>query len=68
MSDDVHQQLSELLENPAPESDIAAAKRFGVDLYALLENLKQTPSERMQRLDSLRSFFDAVRPDRRSEW
>lgn len=40
----------ELITNPPPGSDIAAAKEYGIDLTLLLENLALTPTERALKL------------------
>lgn len=49
ISDENYRKLFALIQNPPPGSAIHAAKDFGVDLYATLENLRLTPSERMLR-------------------
>jgi hypothetical protein len=38
------------LRNPAPGSRIEAAKRHGIDLTLLIEQLRLTPSERVRRM------------------
>lgn len=40
----------ELITNPPPGSDIAAAKEYGIDLTLLVENLALTPTERALKL------------------
>jgi len=40
----------ELITNPPPGSDIAAAKEYGIDLTLLVENLALTPTERARKL------------------
>jgi hypothetical protein len=42
--------IEEKLMNPKPGSKIAKAKELGVDLNVLLENLKLTPSQRVEKL------------------
>ena len=42
--------LEERLLNPKPGSKIAAAKEAGVDLNKLLENLRLTPTQRLEQL------------------
>ena len=43
-------RIEEKLLNPRPGSKIAAAKEFGIDLTLLLEQLRLTPQERIDRL------------------
>ncbi len=43
-------KVEEWLLNPPPGSKVAAAKEFGVNLEALIENLKLTPTERLEKL------------------
>jgi hypothetical protein len=40
----------ERLRHPAPGSRIEAARDFGVDLKLLIENLRLTPAERVDRM------------------
>jgi hypothetical protein len=40
----------ELINNPAPDSELAKAKEFGVDLTLFLSTLSQTPTERARAL------------------
>jgi len=40
----------ELINNPPPGSDIAAAKEYGIDLTLLVENLALTHTERALKL------------------
>ena len=40
----------EKLLNPKPGSKIARAKEWGVDLNKLVENLRLTPTQRLQKL------------------
>jgi hypothetical protein len=49
ISDETYRELFALIQNPPPGSAIEAAKNFGVDLLATLENLRLTPSERIRR-------------------
>jgi hypothetical protein len=54
-------RLRKLIENPPPDSAIAEAKAFGVDLYSVLEKLKLTPAERFRRGDEERLFVQKLR-------
>lgn len=49
--------IEERLLNPKPGSKIAAAKEFGIDLTLLLRQLRLTPQ---QRLDELQSAIESV--------
>ena len=49
--------IEERLLNPKPGSKIAAAKEFGIDLTLLLRQLRLTPQ---QRLDELQSAMESV--------
>jgi len=42
-------RIRKLIENPPAGSAIDEAKKAGVDLYRLVENLKLTPAERFHR-------------------
>lgn len=39
-----------LISDPPPGSDLAAAKEYGIDLTLLVENLARTPTERALKL------------------
>ncbi len=49
-------KTEEWLLNPPPGSKAAAAKEFGIDLTLLLRNLRLTPQERAENLQSLMRF------------
>lgn len=49
--------LEEKLLNPRPGSKVAAARDFGIDLTILLRQLRLTPQ---QRLDELQSAMESV--------
>ena len=44
------EKIRELIENPRPGSKVEAAIKAGVDLTELLENLKLTPTERIEKM------------------
>jgi len=44
-----YERLLRLTENPPPGSKLAAAREAGVDLRQLVENLRLTPAERLQK-------------------
>lgn len=49
MDGKTEERLRQLVDRPPEGSAIAEAKKFGVDLYGILENLKLTPAERFRR-------------------
>lgn len=52
----------EKLLNPKPGSKIAAAKEFGIDLTLLVRQLRMTPEERLNELQSaMESLEDFAR-------
>jgi hypothetical protein len=53
-------QLDRLL-NPPPESKLAAAKEFGIDLTLLVRKLDLTPEERLEELQQAMRSFDELR-------
>jgi len=61
ISRSAEKRIRKLIENPPRGSAIAKAKKFGVDLYSVLENLKLTPAERFRRGDANRVFVHQLR-------
>jgi hypothetical protein len=51
----------ELITNPPPGSDLAAAKEYGIDLSLLVENLDLTVAERLRKLYAVSTFLQKVR-------
>lgn len=51
----------ERLRNPPPDSAIARARDFGIDLTLLIERLRLTPEERVLRLQREMMAFDQIR-------
>lgn len=51
----------ELITSPPAGSKLAAAKKFGIDLTLLLENLGLTPTERLQKLCAAQGFYEELR-------
>lgn len=49
------------LRNPSPGSSIEAAKKHGIDLTLLIEQLRLTPSERVRRMHLLGQISDRAR-------
>jgi predicted nucleotidyltransferase len=52
------QSIEEKLLNPKPGSKAAAAKEFGIDLTLLVENLRQTPQKRIEKLQMFEQKMD----------
>jgi hypothetical protein len=44
------EKFRQMIANPAPGSKVAAALEAGVDFTEMLENLKLTPTERIEKL------------------
>jgi hypothetical protein len=61
ISEEEYRELFALIQDPPPGSAIAAAKEFGVDLYATLENLRRTPEERIRRASEGLEFAEQLR-------
>jgi len=61
MSDKEAEELRALIRNAPEGSAIAEARKFGVDLYSLVENLKLTPAERFRRAAEETEFVGRVR-------
>jgi hypothetical protein len=57
--------LREFMENAPDGSPIAEARKFGVDLYSMLENLELTPTERFRRAAEETDFVRRVRRNAR---
>ena len=52
--------IEEKLLNPKPGSKVAAAKEFGIDLTLLLRQLRLTPQERIDELQSAMEFMEEL--------
>jgi hypothetical protein len=65
MTRTTEKKLRKLIENPPEGSAIAEAKKFGVDLYSILENLKLTPAERFRRAAEETDFVRRLRRNTR---
>ncbi len=50
-----------LILNPPPNSKIAAAKEFGIDLTLLLRKLMLTPEQRLDELQQTMESFEEFR-------
>lgn len=61
ISEAQYREIFALIQNPPPGSAIEAAKQFGVDLFATLENLRLTPAERIRRASEESKFAAGLR-------
>jgi len=56
----------EKLLNPRPGGKIAAAREYGIDLTLVVENLRLTPEQRLEKLQqAVISFYELKRESRR---
>jgi hypothetical protein len=51
----------EKLLNPRPGSKIAAARDYGIDLTLVVENLRLTPEQRLEKLRQAAISFDELK-------
>jgi hypothetical protein len=49
------------LLHPAPGSRIEAARKYGIDLTLLVEQLRLTPAERARKLEAASTVLEQVR-------
>ncbi len=55
----------EKLLNPRPGSKIASAQKFGIDLTLIVGNLRKTPQQRIDDLQSAMRFFAKLHESRK---
>lgn len=55
------ERAAEKLRNPKPGSKIEAAKKYGVDLTLLINQLRLSPSERVEQMLALSRVMETVR-------
>ena len=55
------ERAAQKLRNPVPGSRIEAAQQFGVDLTLLIEQLRLTPEQRLQKLQRASTELEKVR-------
>ena len=55
------EKARQLILNPPPNSKIAAAKEFGIDLTLLLRKLTLTPEQRLDELQQTMESFEEFR-------
>jgi uncharacterized protein (DUF2461 family) len=61
MTADQRKRALQLIARPPRRSKLAAAKKYGVDLTLLIENLSLTPTERAKKLSSGAKSLRALR-------
>jgi hypothetical protein len=49
------------LRNPAPGSRIEAAKKYGIDLSLIITQLRLTPAERAEKMESASEAVEQMR-------
>lgn len=67
LSEERLKKIGELFRNPPPGSKIAAAKEFGIDLTLTFEQLKKTPQQRVDYLQSAMRSLEEFR-QQAEEW
>jgi hypothetical protein len=55
----------EKLLNPRPGGKIAAARDYGIDLTLVVENLRLTPEQRLEKLRQAAISFDELKRESR---
>jgi hypothetical protein len=55
------ERLIELITHPPPDSKLAAARAFGIDLTLLVRKLELTPTARLQELAAAQDFVQELR-------
>ncbi|CAN5872031.1 hypothetical protein BH20ACI4_BH20ACI4_25660 [soil metagenome] len=61
LTDEQIEKARQLIINPPPNSKIAAAKEFGIDMTLLLRRLKLTPEQRLDELQQTMESFEEFR-------
>lgn len=61
LTDEQIEKARQLIMSPPPNSKIAAAKEFGIDMTLLLRRLKLTPEQRLDELQQTMESFDEFR-------
>jgi len=55
------ERAAEKLRHPAPGSRIEAARKYGIDLTLLIEQLRLTPEERVRKMQAASQVAEQVR-------
>lgn len=53
--------IEELLLRPTPNGKIAEARKYGIDLTQLVENLRLTPEQRLEKLQQAMIGLDDLK-------
>ena len=61
LSNERLEKIRQLIVNPRPGSKVAAATEFGIDLTLTLGQLRKTPQERIDDLQSAMLGFEEIR-------
>ena len=61
LTDEQVEKVRQMIMNPPPNSKIAAAKEFGIDLTLLLRKLRMTPEQRLDELQETMESFEEFR-------
>ena len=57
MTEEQEKLTLDLINNPPPDSEMAKAKKFGVDLTLFISTLRRTPTERARALSQGARLF-----------
>jgi hypothetical protein len=60
MTQEEHERLYELVQNPPPGSKMEAARKYGVDLTLNLRSLTRTPTERVLEMEAALKFAEEL--------
>lgn len=60
LSEERLEKIRQLIMNPRPGSKVAAAKDFGIDLTLTFGQLRKSPQERIDDLQSLMRDFEEI--------
>ena len=55
------ERAAEKLRNPASGSHIEAAPKYGIDLTLLIEQLRLTPAQRIEKLEAATESLEKIR-------
>ena len=61
LTPDQFERAAQRLRNPAPGSRIESARRYGIDLTLLIEQLRLTPAERARKAQAVATVLGQVR-------
>ncbi|MBA2493677.1 MAG: hypothetical protein H0V31_03140 [Acidobacteria bacterium] len=60
LSEERLEKIRQLIMNPRPGSKVAAALEFGIDLTLTFGQLKKTPQQRVDDLQSIMRSFEEI--------